>query len=64
MLDKAAIYIGLRRSGTDIPTMVIPPENKADAPPPATALPTMSATEFGAEAQMIDPSSKTTSANM
>lgn len=51
------------RSGTLMPTIVIPPENSADAPAPATALPMIRATELGAEAQIIDPTSKSTSAN-
>jgi hypothetical protein len=53
----AAMYIGLRAMGTLKPTIVIPPEKRADAPAPATARPTISMTEFLAAAHMIDPSS-------
>ena len=38
--------------------IVMPPENNAAAPAPATARPTISMTEFFAAAHMIDPSSK------
>lgn len=40
----------------------MPPENSAEAPAPATALPTISMTEFLAAAQIIDPISKRTRA--
>lgn len=62
MLDKAAMYIGRFIRGTVKPTMVIPPEKRADAPAPATARPTMSITEFFAAAHSIDPNSNNTSA--
>jgi hypothetical protein len=38
--DNAAMYSGRFMSGTEKPTIVMPPENRADAPAPATALPT------------------------
>lgn len=63
MLDMAAIYIGLFFSGTLNPTIVIPPENNAEAPAPATARPTISITEFVAAAHIIEPSSKRHNAN-
>jgi hypothetical protein len=63
MLDKAAMNIGRLIRGTVKPTIVMPPENNADAPAPATARPTMSITEFLAAAQIIEPSSNRTRAN-
>jgi hypothetical protein len=41
ILDNSAMKIGRRTSGTVNPTIVIPPENKALAPNPATARPTI-----------------------
>lgn len=64
MLDNAAINMGRRISGTVKPTMVMPPENNALAPAPATARPTMSITEFLAAAHRIEPTSKRTRAKM
>lgn len=63
MLDMAAMNIGLFFIGTLKPMIVMPPENSAEAPAPATARPTISITEFFAAAQMIDPNSKRHSAN-
>jgi hypothetical protein len=63
MLDKAAMNIGRLIRGTVKPTIVMPPENNADAPAPATARPTMSITEFLAAAHIIEPNSNRTSAN-
>jgi hypothetical protein len=60
---RAAMYIGRFTSGTVNPTIVMPPENKAEAPAPATARPTISITEFVAAAQRMDPNSKSTKAN-
>jgi hypothetical protein len=57
MLDRAAMNMGRFISGTVKPTIVIPPENSADAPAPATARPTISITEFFAAAHRIDPNS-------
>lgn len=52
------MYIALFLSGTEKPTIVMPPEKSAAAPAPATARPTMSIVEFVAAAQRIEPSSK------
>ena len=54
---KSAMYNARFLSGTEKPTIVIPPENRAAAPMPAIALPMMSMTEFLAAAHTIDPSS-------
>lgn len=62
ILDSIAIYIALLLNGTENPTMVMPPENSAAAPAPATARPTINMTEFLAVAQMMEPSSKMTRA--
>lgn len=64
MLESAAMKIGRFFNGTLNPTIVIPPENNALAPAPATARPTMSMTESFAAAQRMEPSSKTTRAPM
>lgn len=58
MLDKAAMYNGLRRRGTAKPMMVMPPENSPAAPDPATALPTINVVEFLATAHTTDPTGK------
>src|SRR4051794_6944298 len=63
MLDRAAMNMGRFMRGTVKPTIVMPPENRAEAPAPATARPTISITEFFAAAHIIDPSSKSTRAN-
>lgn len=55
MPDNAAMYIGILFKGTEKPIIVMPPENKAEAPAPATALPIISIGELVAEAHMIDP---------
>jgi hypothetical protein len=60
----AAMNIGLLVNGTLKPMMVIPPENSALAPAPATARPTMSMTEFFAAAHITEPSSKSTRAKI
>ena len=44
------VYIALLCSGTIVVRMVRPPANMPDAPRPATARPTMSALEDGANA--------------
>ena len=44
--------------GTVYPIIVIPPENNAEAPTPATARPTMSIVEFVAAAQSTEPTTK------
>lgn len=41
--------------GTENPTIVMPPENNAEAPAPAIARPTISITEFFAAAQTMEP---------
>jgi hypothetical protein len=64
ILERAAMKMGRFCKGTLKPTIVIPPENKALAPAPATARPTMSITEFLAAAHNIEPSSKMTRAVM
>ena len=55
MPDNAAMYIGILFKGTEKPIIVMPPENKAEAPAPATDLPIISIGELVAEAHMIDP---------
>jgi hypothetical protein len=62
ILERAAIYIGRFLKGTVKPTIVMPPEKMADAPAPATALPTMSIVESVAAAQRTDPTSNSTRA--
>jgi hypothetical protein len=64
MEEMAAIKMGLFFNGTVKPTIVILPENKAEAPAPATARPTINITEFLAAAQITEPSSKSTRAKM
>lgn len=59
----AAMYIGRLDRGTLKPTIVMPPENKAEAPAPAIARPTISITEFLAAAQMMEPNSNRHKAN-
>ena len=46
MLDNMAIYIARFLNGTANPMIVIPPENKPEAPAPAMARPTISMTEL------------------
>lgn len=58
MLDKDATYIGRFSNGTARAIIVIPPENSAEAPAPATALPTISIGELVATAQITDPTAK------
>jgi hypothetical protein len=55
ILDKLAMYMGRLARGTEYPIMVIPPENNADAPAPATARPTMSIAELVAAAHITEP---------
>ena len=56
--------IGLRTRGTVKPTIVIPPEKRAEAPIPATALPTISMVEVVAAAHSTDPTSNMINAIM
>ncbi len=62
--EMAAMKMGLRSNGTVKPTIVMLPENKAEAPAPATARPIINMTEFLAAAQITEPSSKRTRAKM
>jgi len=62
ILDNAAMKIGRFFKGTLKPTIVMPPENNALAPAPATARPTINITESFAAAHSTEPSSKTTRA--
>ena len=57
MLERVAIYKDRFLKGTEIPTIVMPPENMADAPAPAIALPRISMVESFAAAHRIDPTS-------
>lgn len=57
MEESEAMKMALLRRETLYPIMVIPPENKAAAPAPATARPQMSMTEFLAVAHKTEPSS-------
>ena len=45
-------------SGTEYPTIVMPPEKRPEAPAPAIARPTMSIGELIAVAQTMEPTSK------
>jgi len=58
ILDKHATYIGRLAKGTENPMIVNPPENKAEAPAPAIALPMMSIGELVAAAHTTDPTIK------
>lgn len=56
--ERTAMYIGRFLSGTAYPTMVKPPEKIPAAPRPATARPTIKAGEFGADPQIVEPTTK------
>lgn len=58
ILDIIAIKIGRLAKGTLTPMIVMLPENRALAPAPATARPTISMTEFLAAAHITEPTSK------
>lgn len=62
MEESDAMKMALLRRETLYPIMVIPPENRAAAPAPATARPQMSMTEFFAVAHKMEPSSNMTNA--
>ena len=62
MLDRVAMYKPLLLSGTLYPTMVRPPEKRADAPAPETALPNIRTTLLWAAAHIMEPTSKMTRA--
>jgi hypothetical protein len=62
ILDSAAMYMALFRKGTLYATIVMPPLNKAEAPTPAIARPTINIVELVAAAQMTLPSSKISNA--
>lgn len=64
MLDSKAMYIARFLKGTEKPTMFIPPEKRAAAPAPATALPTISMVLLVAAAQRTEPISKIVMAMM
>lgn len=63
ILDSDAMYIAILSNGTENPIIVMAPENKPEAPAPATARPIMSIGEFTAAAQITDPTTKSQSQN-
>ena len=58
ILDSVAMYIAIFSNGTENPIIVMAPENKPEAPAPATARPIMSIGEFTAAAQITDPTAR------
>jgi hypothetical protein len=55
ILERAATYMARLLRGTEYDTMIIPPENRADAPIPAIARPTISMGELTAAAHITEP---------